>query len=67
MNGGFRTRVLGGTLLVIKGLNDCATFERGRDGRFHCVNLEGDWTQEEIHDGLEHARDNGALKEAMSR
>lgn len=63
----YRTRVLGGTLLVLKGLNDCATFERGRDSRFHCTNLEGQWTQEEIHEGLDYARETGALAEAMRR
>ena len=46
----YRTRTLGGTLLVLKGLNDCLTIERGNDSKPKITNIEGDWTKQEIRE-----------------
>lgn len=46
----YRIRTLGGSLLVIKGQNDCVTIERGRSGRPCIASVEGDWTPEELED-----------------
>lgn len=45
-----RTRSLGGTLLVIKGLNDCVTIERGTDSKPRIVSIEGLWDREELRE-----------------
>jgi len=47
-----RTKSLGGTLLVIKGLNDCATIERGKNSKPCIVSIEGTWTKEELREAL---------------
>lgn len=46
----YRTRTLGGSLLVIKGMNDCVTIERGNDGKPQVVSVEGDWTPSQLDD-----------------
>lgn len=46
----YRTRTLGGSLLVIKGLNDCATIERDVTSKPVIVKVEGHWTAEELMD-----------------
>jgi hypothetical protein len=46
----YRTRTLGGSLLVIKGLNDCVTIERGNNGKPQVVSVEGEWDSEELDD-----------------
>lgn len=47
-----RTKSLGGTLLVIKDLNDCATIERGKNSKPSVVSIEGTWTEEELIEAL---------------
>ena len=44
----YRTRSLGGTLLVIKGQNDCVTIERNGMSKPTVTSVEGTWTAEEI-------------------
>lgn len=46
----YRTRCLGGSLLVIKGLNDCVTIERGSDSKPRIVTIEGTWTRDELRE-----------------
>lgn len=48
----YRIRCLGGSLLVIKGLNDCCTIERGGDSRPYISSVDGDWTEEELNDAM---------------
>lgn len=48
-----RTRCRGGSLLVIKGLNDCVTIERGGDGNPEIVSVEGEWNAEELKEAKE--------------
>lgn len=43
-----RTKSLRGSLLVIKGLNDCVTIERGSNCKPRIVRVEGNWTAEEL-------------------
>lgn len=47
-----RTRCLGGTLLVTKGLNDCVTIERDRTSKPVIVSIEGQWTQDELREAM---------------
>lgn len=44
----FRTKCLGGTLLVMKSLNDCITIERDRNNRPQITDIEGQWTADEM-------------------
>lgn len=53
MSTSYRTRTLGGSLLVLKGLNDCVTIERGNDGLPHVVRTEGDWDPNELNEAKE--------------
>lgn len=46
----YRTRTLGGSLLVIKDCNDCVTIERGSKGKPAIVSIEGDWSADELDD-----------------
>ena len=48
----YRTRCLGGSLLVIKDLNDCVTIERGRNGKPHITRIEGDWNKDELESAM---------------
>lgn len=48
----YRTRNLGGSLLVLKGLNDCATIERGSDSKPKVVQVEGEWDSSELRDAM---------------
>lgn len=51
--GKYRTRCLGGTLLVLKGLNDCVTIERDKMQHIVITCVEGDWTNEEKREAME--------------
>ena len=42
-----RFRELGGTLLIVRKLNDCLTVERNRLSEPTVVSVEGEWTEEE--------------------
>lgn len=48
----YRVRSLGGSLLVIKGLNDCVTIERGSDSKPKVVRVEGAWTGPEVREAM---------------
>lgn len=48
-----RTRTLGGSLLVIKGMNDCVTIERGANAKPQIVSIEGEWSAEELEEAKE--------------
>lgn len=58
----YRIRCLGGSLLVIKGLNDCVTIERNRYSQPEIVEVIGDWTDDELQDALSYWSGSDAQK-----
>lgn len=44
----YRTRSLGGTLLVIKDSNDCVTIERDGMSKPKIIRIEGAWSTGEL-------------------
>ena len=48
----YRTRCLGGSLLVIKGCNDCVTIERDATSRPVITRVEGDWQPDQLDDAM---------------
>lgn len=52
MENKYRIRSLGGTLLVIKGLNDCITIERNKMSLPEIVEVEGEWSGEEKSEAI---------------
>jgi hypothetical protein len=58
----YRTRSLRGSLLVIKGLRDCATIERDKFSDPVVVSVEGDWTPEELKEAMRFWKGSAAQK-----
>ena len=62
----YRFRTLGGSLLVIKGSNDCATIKRGANGKPYVSSTDGAWTAVELSEAKHYWFTNEG-REARSR
>lgn len=58
----YRTKSLGGSLLVMKNSNDCVTIERNKMSKPEIVSIEGHWTKEELREAKEFWRGSDAQR-----